>query len=288
MKKEAKGYIKLSRKSIQSDIWDKPPLFWKIWCYLLLKASHKDTNLLKKGELLVTISELQEVGSYYIGYRKITPTVKQIRVILDFLRNPDEGLTKDLRKDATNDIAKGAMIVTTKVTNATLINIVNYSTYQGIDDNESQYESYDESNSESQCEKYAKDLRKVSQGRNSNNKNDNKNDKNNINTKENIKEKLPFSNQNLGTTQMKPSDEVIIPEVIDLEPKKRFTKPTVEQVREYADSIDYHWLNPQAFIDFYESKGWKVGKTPMKDWKACVRTWKNNDKLKGRTGNRAF
>jgi hypothetical protein len=36
----------------------------------------------------------------------------------------------------------------------------------------------------------------------------------------------------------------------------------------------------QRFVDYYESNGWKVGKNPMKDWKAAVRTWKqqNNDK----------
>ena len=36
----------------------------------------------------------------------------------------------------------------------------------------------------------------------------------------------------------------------------------------------------QRFVDYYESNGWKVGKNPMKDWRAAVRTWKqqNNDK----------
>lgn len=56
-------------------------------------------------------------------------------------------------------------------------------------------------------------------------------------------------------------------------PVKRFVAPTPEQVEEYARSIDFE-LNGAQFVDYYTAKGWKVGNTPMKDWKACVRTWK--------------
>jgi len=53
----------------------------------------------------------------------------------------------------------------------------------------------------------------------------------------------------------------------------RFIKPTAEEVTEYAKSIDFK-LDGNDFVDFYESKGWRVGKTPMKSWPAAVRTWK--------------
>ena len=36
-------------------------------------------------------------------------------------------------------------------------------------------------------------------------------------------------------------------------------------------------IDAQSFVDFYESKGWVVGKSPMKDWKAAVRTWEQRD-----------
>ena len=36
-------------------------------------------------------------------------------------------------------------------------------------------------------------------------------------------------------------------------------------------------VDPEAFFDFYESKGWKIGRNPMKDWKAAVRNWERND-----------
>ena len=52
----------------------------------------------------------------------------------------------------------------------------------------------------------------------------------------------------------------------------RFKKPTLEEVKAYCKERNNN-VDAERFIDFYESKGWKVGKEPMKDWKACVRTW---------------
>lgn len=53
-------------------------------------------------------------------------------------------------------------------------------------------------------------------------------------------------------------------------------RPTVEEVaaycRERGNSVD-----AERFVDFYASKGWKVGNQPMKDWKACVRTWERRE-----------
>lgn len=62
--------------------------------------------------------------------------------------------------------------------------------------------------------------------------------------------------------------------------RSRFVPPTVEQVAEYVRSRGSS-VDPQGFIDFYEAKGWMVGRTPMKDWKAACRNaeswerWKN-------------
>ena len=57
----------------------------------------------------------------------------------------------------------------------------------------------------------------------------------------------------------------------------RFAPPTLEEVSAYCKERGNH-VNPERFIDFYASKGWKVGNQPMKDWKACVRTWEQRDK----------
>ena len=53
----------------------------------------------------------------------------------------------------------------------------------------------------------------------------------------------------------------------------KFRKPTPTEVQEYAKTINF-LLDGNDFCDFYESKGWKIGKTPMKSWEAAVRTWK--------------
>lgn len=55
-------------------------------------------------------------------------------------------------------------------------------------------------------------------------------------------------------------------------PVKRFIKPSPEEVTKYASEHNMQ-VDGQQFCDFYESKGWKVGKNPMINWKAAVRTW---------------
>lgn len=59
-------------------------------------------------------------------------------------------------------------------------------------------------------------------------------------------------------------------------PKKTFKKPTVEEIRAYCTERK-NKVDPERFFDFYESKGWKVGKSAMKDWRACVRTWEKQN-----------
>ncbi len=57
--------------------------------------------------------------------------------------------------------------------------------------------------------------------------------------------------------------------------KKRFVEPTSEEVRAYC--LDRkNTVDPQRFLDHYESNGWRVGRNAMKDWKAAVRTWEKN------------
>ena len=53
---------------------------------------------------------------------------------------------------------------------------------------------------------------------------------------------------------------------------KKFSKPSIDEIKAYCSESGHH-INAEAFWDFYESKGWKVGKNPMKDWKAAVRNW---------------
>ena len=57
--------------------------------------------------------------------------------------------------------------------------------------------------------------------------------------------------------------------------RARFTPPTLEEVRQYCRERN-STVDPQRFIDYYTANGWRVGKNPMKDWKASVRTWEKN------------
>jgi len=63
---------------------------------------------------------------------------------------------------------------------------------------------------------------------------------------------------------------------------KYFNKPNISEVKDYCLERNNN-IDAEAFIDFYESKGWMIGKNKMKDWKAAVRTWekKNYNKSKG-------
>lgn len=60
---------------------------------------------------------------------------------------------------------------------------------------------------------------------------------------------------------------------------KRFMPPTFEEVSCYCEERQ-NGVDAQRFIDFYASKGWKVGNQAMKDWKACIRTWEKREKPK--------
>lgn len=66
--------------------------------------------------------------------------------------------------------------------------------------------------------------------------------------------------------------------------KSAFSKPTVDEVRAYCLERRNN-VDPQSFVDFYDSKGWLVGRTPMRDWKASVRTWERRHNTPGMTTN---
>lgn len=84
----------------------------------------------------------------------------------------------------------------------------------------------------------------------------------------------------INATHIKTKDKDIIPPLTPPSvgrERKRFVPPTAEQVREYCTERQ-NGIDPEAFVAFYASKGWVVGKSPMKDWKAAVRTWEQKRK----------
>lgn len=90
--------------------------------------------------------------------------------------------------------------------------------------------------------------------------------------------------ENLNTPiQEKPKENNTVPNITTnntneyKEKRKRFTPPSVEDVRSYCIERK-NGIDPQAFVDYYSARGWKLGKETMKDWKAAVRTWENRRK----------
>lgn len=57
--------------------------------------------------------------------------------------------------------------------------------------------------------------------------------------------------------------------------KEKFAKPSVDEVRTYV-SEEHLSVDPERFCVYYDSVGWRVGKNPMKSWKAACRTWNIN------------
>lgn len=67
------------------------------------------------------------------------------------------------------------------------------------------------------------------------------------------------------------------------EKQKRFSPPTVEEVKQYCLERK-NKVDAERFVDYYTANGWLVGKNKMKDWKAAVRTWERNKFGNGNAG----
>ena len=66
--------------------------------------------------------------------------------------------------------------------------------------------------------------------------------------------------------------------------RKVFVKPTPSEIQTYVDEHNLQ-VDVERFFDYYEGNGWKVGKNPMKDWKATARNWSRNSFDKGGGSN---
>ena len=73
-------------------------------------------------------------------------------------------------------------------------------------------------------------------------------------------------------------------EGVTVRARARFTPPTPDDVRAYCSENGYQ-VDAERFVAYYEANGWRVGRNPMRDWRAAVRTWIRND-AGGLFGNR--
>lgn len=98
------------------------------------------------------------------------------------------------------------------------------------------------------------------------------------------KDRLGESTSNSSRVDTQPNPKgfgACAPEQPKKRREKKFVKPSVEEVAEYADCfiksrnlrLTGETFRAERFVSWYDSNGWKVGKNPMKDWKGAVRTW---------------
>lgn len=172
------GYILESRSILDSEIWKKPPLYLKVWHYLLLRAQYEPYRDLERGQLFTSIDQIREACTHYVGYRRVTPTRKEIYGILDWMRKPCEGA-----HEGNNE---GNMITTAKVTGGMIVTIVNYRLYQ----DPSAYEG----NRENATEGTTKRTRRESEGNNNKGRKIKKNKKN-ILSRTRARAREPYHNQ---------------------------------------------------------------------------------------------
>ena len=97
-------------------------------------------------------------------------------------------------------------------------------------------------------------------------------------TKENEQEKENFPPHPLYKEkeidkENKKENTILISPVVNTETARAiFLPPTISEVKEYCEKRK-NSISPEQFVNFYQSKGWMIGKNKMKDWKAAVRTW---------------
>lgn len=102
------------------------------------------------------------------------------------------------------------------------------------------------------------------------------------------------STDNQLTTTCQPSDNQVtvkwtaikekkIKENKTKEGERRFTPPSLQEVTDYCNQRGNN-VDPERFVNFYQSKNWMVGKNKMKDWKAAIITWekRDQDRAKGK------
>jgi hypothetical protein len=138
-------------------------------------------------------------------------------------------------------LEKAKNLVIKSASNFSIVTICNWNTYQGDD----------QENCQANCQPLANPLPSPCQP-SATAKND-KNDKN---------------DKNEENTTLSPSA-----------PGKKFIQPSLEEITVYCRERN-NGIDPQSFIDHYSANGWKVGRNPMKDWRAAVRTWERNRKNK--------
>ena len=123
------GFILISRKLLKSGIMEKPPLFLKLWIWMLMQASFKEHGNLNRGQFVTSFKKMQKAMGHKIGYRTENPSIKELRGVMKFL-------------------TKVRMVGTMKVLHGSVITILNYDYYQNMANYEFMHEGHNKGTNE--------------------------------------------------------------------------------------------------------------------------------------------
>ena len=129
------GSFLIARKIFKSKIWLKPPFHLKIFLWILGNANYSDQQKhgysYKRGELITTYDEIIKGAAYYFNRQYIVPTLKQVRIILQWLEVEGMIIVEPLRANEPTERPTGADPRSrTRAYVGIRIIVVNYDTYQ--------------------------------------------------------------------------------------------------------------------------------------------------------------
>jgi hypothetical protein len=129
------GSFLIARKIFKSKIWLKHPFYLKIFLWILGNANYSDQQkhgyIYKRGELIITYDEIIKGADYYFNRQHIVPTLKQVRIILQWLESEGMIIVEPLRaNDPTQRLTRADPRARTRAYLGIRIIVVNYNTYQ--------------------------------------------------------------------------------------------------------------------------------------------------------------
>ncbi|MBW1692181.1 MAG: hypothetical protein JRJ70_15820 [Deltaproteobacteria bacterium] len=129
------GHFFVARKIYRSKVWLKHPFYLKVWLWIIGNVSHtnhtKNGRKYKRGELITTYDEIIKGAAYYFNKQHIVPTLKQVRLILQWLEQEGMIVVEPIRSnDPTQRLTGADPRARTRAYLGIRIVVVNYDTYQ--------------------------------------------------------------------------------------------------------------------------------------------------------------
>lgn len=124
-----------ARKIFDSELWQKPPLYLKVWLWIIGNANHSDSKdgNIKRGQLITSYDVMANTLGHYHNRQPILPTIKQLRTILKWLKDQDMIRVIPLKASDSGTLTNwGRHHGQTRAYVGLLIHVVNYDTYQNI------------------------------------------------------------------------------------------------------------------------------------------------------------